>query len=179
MISWNPENSKDFMKYSKILLKATEFQMISWNQQDLKQFHKIQHKFTEHNGIYWNPEISKNFMRSNRIWLKATEFYRISLNSLHISLKILLQISLWMSFMYFTAYFITDLTAYFITDFTSNFMLNPAYFIINFMKNVITCTRIWLKSTGFHYRFHFGFHSGEICNEFYNEFSKENQEWTT
>ena len=142
------------MKYNKILLKATEFQMISWNQQDLKPFLKIQHKFTEHNGIYWNPEISKNFMRSNRIWLKATEFYRISLNSLHISLKILLQISLWMSFMYFTAYFITDFTAYFITDFTSNFMLNPAYFIINFMKNFITCTRIWLKSTGFHYRFH-------------------------
>ena len=172
MISWNPENSKDFMKSSKILLKATEFQMISWNQQDLKQFHKIQHKYTEQNRIYWNPEISKNFMRSNRIWLKATEFYTISLNSLHISLKILLQISLWMSFMYFTAYFITDLTAYFITDFTSNFMLNAAYFIINFMKNVITCTRIWLKSTGFHYRFHFGFHSSEICNEIYNEISK-------
>ena len=55
--------------------------------------------------------LQKDFMRSNRILLKVTEFYRISLNSLQISLQILLQISLWMSFMDFTAYFITDFTA--------------------------------------------------------------------
>ena len=124
-ISWNPENSKDFMKSNTILLKATEFHRISWNQQDSTQFHKIQHNCTKSNRIYWNPEISKDFMRSNMILLKATEFYRISLNSLQISLQTLLQISLWMSFMDFTAYFITDFTADFITDSTTNFMLNP------------------------------------------------------
>ena len=113
------------MKSNRILLKATEFHRISWNQQDLTQFHKIQHNFAKSNRIYWNPEISKDFMRSNRILLKTTEFYRISLNSLQISLQILLQISLWMSFMDFTAYFITDFTADFIMDFTANFMLNP------------------------------------------------------
>ena len=80
-------------------------------------------------------------MNSNRILLKATEFYRISLNSL----QILLQISLWMSFMDFTADFITDFTADFIIDFTANFMLIPPYFIIDFMTNLITSTRISLK----------------------------------
>ena len=75
------------MKSNRILLKATEFHRISWNQQDLTQFHKIQHNFAKSNRIYWNPEISKDFMRSNRILLKATEFYRISLNSLQISLQ--------------------------------------------------------------------------------------------
>ena len=137
------------MKSNKILLKATEFHRISWNQQDLTQFHKIQHNFAKSNQIYWNPEISKDFMRSNRILLKGTEFYRISLNSLQISLQILLQISLWMSFMDFTAYFITDFTADFIMDFTANFMLIPPYFIVNFMTNFITSTRISLKLTRF------------------------------
>ena len=85
-ISWNQENSKDFMKFNTILLKATEFHRISWNQQDLTQFHKIQPNCTKSNRIYWNPEISKDFMRSNMILLRATEFYRISLNSLQISL---------------------------------------------------------------------------------------------
>ena len=113
------------MKFNKILLKATEFHRISCNQQNLTQFYKIQHNFAKNNRIYWNPEISKDFMRSNRIFLKATEFYRISLNSLQISLQILLQISLWMSFMDFTEYFITDFTTDFIMDFTANFMLHP------------------------------------------------------
>ena len=61
---------------------------------------------------------------------------------LHISLQTLLQISLWVSFMDFTADFITDFTAVFIMDFTANFMLNPPDFIINFMANFITSTRI-------------------------------------
>ena len=130
------------MKSNKILLKATKFHRISWNQQDLTQFHKIQHNFAKRNRIYWNPEISKDFMRSNRILLKATEFYRISLNSLQISLQILLQISLWMSFM--------DFTADFIIDFTATFMLIPPHFIIGFMTNFITSTRISLKLTRFH-----------------------------
>ena len=129
------------MKSNRILLKA-EFHRISWNQQDLTQFHKVQHNFTKTNRIYWNWEISKDFMRSNRILLKATEFYRISLNSLQISLQILLQISLWMSFMNFTADFIMA--------FTANFMLIPPYFIVNFMTNFITSTRISLKLTRFH-----------------------------
>ena len=137
------------MKSNKILLKATEFHRISWNQQDLTQFHKIQHNFAKSNKIYWNPEISKDFMRSNRILLKGTESYRISLNSLQISLQVLLQLSLWMSFMDFTAYFITDFTADFIMDFTANFMLIPPYFIVNFMTNFITSTRISLKLTRF------------------------------
>ena len=126
------------MKSNRILLKAAEFHRISWNQQDLTQFHKIQHNFTKTNRIYWNWEISKDFMKSNRILLKATEFYRISLNSLQISL----QISLWMSFM--------NITADFIRDFTANFMLILPYFIIDFMTNFITSTRISLKLTRFH-----------------------------
>ena len=117
------------MKSSKILLKATELHRISWNQQDLTQFRKIQHNFTKSNRISCNSKNSKYFMKSNRILLKPTEFYRISLNSLQISLQILLQISLWVSFMDFTAYFITDFTADFIMDFTANFMLNHPIFI--------------------------------------------------
>ena len=52
---------------------------------------------------------SRDFKRFHEIQqelLKATEFYRISLNSLQISLQILLQISLWMLFVDFTTYFI-------------------------------------------------------------------------
>ena len=126
------------MKSNKILLKATEFHRISWNQQDLTQFHKIQHNFTKSNRIYWKPEIQRISWDPTGILLKRTEFYRISLNSLHVLLHIFLQISLWMLFM--------DFTADFIMDFTLNFMQNPPYFIINF----ITCTRISLKSTRFH-----------------------------
>ena len=79
-----------------------------------------------------------------------------------------------MSFIDFTADFITDFTAVFIMDFTANVMLNSPNFITNFMENVITSTRISLKSarfyevhsishnftesSGFHYGFHCGFH---------------------
>ena len=72
-------------------------------------------------------------------------------------------------------------------DFNTNFMLNSPDFIINFMANFITSTKISLKSTrfheihsislkstGFHYGFHCGFHSSEICNEIHNEISKFN-----
>ena len=168
-----------------ILLKATECHRISWNQQDLTQFHKIQHNFTRSNRIYWNPEISKDFMKSNMILLKATEFYR----TLLISLQISLQISLWMSFMDSTA----DFIAVFIMDFTANFVLIPPYLIINFMKiwlhlpgfhwnqqgfmKSIAFHGILLKSTGFHYGFHCGFHSCEICNEIHNEMSTWNPQW--
>ena len=50
----------------------------------------------------------------------------------------------------FTIDFITDFTEVFIMDFTENFMLNPANFIINFMANFITSTKISLESTRFH-----------------------------
>ena len=168
-ISWNPENSKYFMKPNRVLLKETEFHKISWNQQDLTQFLKIQHNFDKTSRIYWNPEISKDSMKSNRILLKVTEFYKISLNLLQCSLQILLQISLWISFM--------DFTADFIMDFTGYFMLNPPNFIINFMTNFIRSTRISLKSMGFleihsislkSTRFHYGFH----C-----QISKWNPQW--
>ena len=119
-----PREFKAFHDCNRILLKAAEFHRISWNQQDLTQFHKIQHNFTKSNRII-EIQISKGFMKSNRTLLKATEFYRISLNSLQISL----QISLWMSFM--------DFTADFMLDFTANFMLIPPYFIIDFMTNYI------------------------------------------
>ena len=69
-----------------------------------------------------------------------------------------------------------DFTVDFIMDCTSNFMLNPPYFIIDFMTNFITCTKISLKSTGFHYGFYCGFHSSEICNENHNEIRKWNQQ---
>ena len=46
--------------------------------------------------------------------------------------------------------FSTDFTADFIMDFTANFMLIPPYFIIDFMTNFITSTRISLKLTRFH-----------------------------
>ena len=144
-------NQQDLTKFHNIQHNFTKSNRISWNQQDLTKFHKVQHNFTKSNRMYWNPEISKHFMRSNMILLKTTEFYSISLNSLQISLHILLQISIWMSFMDFTAYFNTYFTANFIMDFTSNFMPNLPYFIINFMTNFIMCTRISLKSTGFHY----------------------------
>ena len=49
-----------------------------------------------------------------------------------------------------TADIITDFTAVFIMDFAENFMLNPPDFIINFMANFITSTRISLKLTRFH-----------------------------
>ena len=115
----------NFIKSNTILLKATEFIEIQQN--------------------------SKELMNSNRILLRSTKFYRISLNSLQISLQILLQISLWMSFMDFTADFITDFTAVFIMNFTANFMLNLPDFIINFMTiSLHTSTSISLKSTRFH-----------------------------
>ena len=121
---------------------------ISWNQQDLTQFHKIQHNFTKTNRVYWNPWNSKDFIKSNRSLLKATEFNRISLNSLHISL--------WMSFMDLTADFITDFTAVFIMNFTANFMLNPPDFIIDIMTiswhlpGFHWNQKDFMKSTAFH-----------------------------
>ena len=45
------------MKSNRSLLKAIEFHRISWNQQDLTQFHKFQHNFTKSNRIYWNPAV--------------------------------------------------------------------------------------------------------------------------
>ena len=104
-------------------------------------------------------------MKSNRILLKATEFYRISLNSL----QILLQISLWMSFVDFTANFITDFTAVFIMDFTAYFMLNSPDLITNFMDIFITSTMISLKSTVFHYGFQCGFNSSVRSTDFMHE----------
>ena len=50
----------------------------------------------------------------------------------------------------FTADFITDFGAVFIMYFTVDFMLNPLDFIIDFMANFITSTRISLKSTRFY-----------------------------
>ena len=46
--------------------------------------------------------------------------------------------------------FTTDFTADFIIDFTVNFMLTPPYFIIGFMTNFITSTRVALKLTRLH-----------------------------
>ena len=144
---WFHEILNDFMKSNWILQRVTRFHRIHRSLQDCiksRRFHEIYQDFTK--------------------------IYRISLNPLHISL----QISLWMSFM----------------DFTANFMLIPPYFIIGFMTNFITSTRISLKltrfpeihsislkSTGFHYGFHCGFHSCEICNEIHNEIYKWNPQW--
>ena len=147
---WYQSIPHEIHQFNWILLKATEFHRISWNKQDLTHFYKMQHNFTKTNRIYGNPEISKDFMKSYRILLKATEFYRISLNSLQISLQILLQISLWMSFMGFTADFITDFTVVFILDFTANFMLNLPDFIIYVMAISLHLPGFHQKSTRFH-----------------------------
>ena len=179
------------MKSNRILLKAAEFHRISWNQQDLTQFHKIQHNFTKTNRIYWNWEISKDFMRSNRILLKATEFYRISLNSLQISL----QISLWMSFMDLTAWMsLHEFHCRFHYGFHCKFHANSTIFHCQFhdkfhyiYQDFTEINKIsWNPQhlTEFHWNqqdfimdFTDGFHSCEICNEIHNEISKWNLQW--
>ena len=87
-------------------------------------------KLIDFKGIHKIHDISQDVIKFNSI-----------------SLQISLHISLWMSFMDFTADFITDFTVVFIMDFTANFMLNPPDFIIDFMV-------ISLHLPGFHQNQH-------------------------
>ena len=40
--------------------------MISWNQQDLTQFYKVQYNFIQTNEIYWNLWNPADFLKFNR-----------------------------------------------------------------------------------------------------------------
>ena len=130
----------EIQSFLRILLNPSNPIGFQWNQQYFM-------KFTDIIGFHVIQQISTTPFTRISLWISFANFILDFIWNLP---KTVRHLTLMRYFYWFQVDFTKSaFTVVFIMDFTTNFLLNPPDFIINFITNFITYTRISLKSTIF------------------------------